>query len=76
MWSKAKEKRPLNMPRFSEEFETLGYATVEIGGRKRYFGIALIPELASAVTERKASARRRRAQEPQALPAPDQTKAA
>ncbi len=76
MWSKAKEKRPLNMPRFSEEFENLGYATVEMGGRKRYFGIALIPELMSAVTERKASARRRRAQEPQALPAPDQTRAA
>ncbi len=76
MWSKAKEKRPLNMPRFSEEFENLGYATVEIGGRKRYFGIALIPELLSAVVERKASARRRRTQEPQALPAPDQTRAA
>jgi hypothetical protein len=76
MWSKAKEKRPLNMPRFSEEFENLGYATIEIGGRKRYFGIALVPELLSAVAERKASARKRKAQEQQALPAPVQTKAA
>ena len=76
MWSKAREKRPLNMPRFSEEFENLGYATVEMGGRKRYFGIALVPELLGAVAERKASARRRRAQEQQALPAPAQTKAA
>ena len=76
MWSKAKEKRPLNMPRFSEEFENLGYATIEIGGRKRYFGIALVPELLSAVAERKASVRKRKAQEQQALPAPVQTKAA
>ena len=76
LWSKAKEKRPLNMPRFSEEFENLGYATVEIGGRKRYFGIALAPELLSAVAERKASARRRKAQDQQALPAPAQTRAA
>jgi hypothetical protein len=76
MWSKAKEKRPLNMPRFSEEFENLGYATIEIGGRKRYFGIALVPELLNAVAERKASARKRKTQEQQALPAPVQTRAA
>jgi hypothetical protein len=76
MWSKANEKRPLNMPRFCIEFENLGYTTVEIGGRKRYFGIALVPELLNAVAERKASARKRKAQEQQALPAPAQTKAA
>jgi len=76
LWSKSKEKRPLNMPRFSEEFENLGHATVEMGGRKRYFGIALLPELLGAVAERKASARRRKAQDIEALPAPGQTKAA
>jgi hypothetical protein len=76
LWSKSKEKRPLNMPRFTEEFENLGYPTQEIGGRKRYFGIALVPELLSAVAERKASARRRKAQDIEVLPAPDQTRAA
>lgn len=76
LWSKGKDKRPLNMPRFSEEFENLGHATVEMGGRKRYFGIALLPELLSAVAERKASARRRKAQDIEVLPAPDQTRAA
>jgi hypothetical protein len=76
MWSKANEKRPLNMPRFCIEFENLGYTTIEIGGRKRYFGIALAPELLNAVAERKASARRRKTQDQQALPAPAQTRAA
>jgi hypothetical protein len=76
LWSKSREKRPLNMPRFSEEFENLGHATVEMGGRKRYFGIVLVPELHSAVAERKASARRRKAQDIEVLPSPDRTKAA
>jgi hypothetical protein len=76
LWSKSREKRPLNMPRFSEEFENLGHATVEMGGRKRYFGIVLLPELLAAVAEKKASARRRKAQDIEVLPAPDQTRAA
>jgi hypothetical protein len=59
LWSKGKDKRPLNMPRFSEEFENLGYTTIEIGGRKRYFGIALAPDLLSAVSEKRAARKRR-----------------
>jgi hypothetical protein len=59
LWSKGKDKRPLNMPRFSEEFENLGYTTVEIGGRKRYFGIALAPDLLAAVSEKRAARKRR-----------------
>jgi hypothetical protein len=47
-----------------------------MGGRKRYFGIVLLPELQSAVAEKKASARRRKAQDIEVLPAPDQTRAA
>ena len=61
LWSRGKYKRPLNMPRFSEEFENLGYTTIEIAGRKRYFGIALAPELLSAIGEKRVSSRRRRA---------------
>ena len=60
LWSRGKYKRPLNMPRFSEEFENLGYTTIEIAGRKRYFGIALAPELLSAIGEKRVSSRRRR----------------
>ena len=75
LWSRKKDKRPLNMPRFSEEFENLGYTTIEIGGRKRYFGIALAPELLSAIGEKRASSRKRKtAQEQEA--APDQARAA
>jgi hypothetical protein len=62
LWSKSKGKRPLNHSRFSEEFERLGYTTVQIGGRQRYVGLALAPELLAAL-ERKPSFRRRKASE-------------
>ena len=75
LWSRKKDKRPLNMPRFSEEFENLGYTTIEIGGRKRYFGIALAPELLGAIGEKKASSRKRKAAQEQEA-APDQARAA
>jgi hypothetical protein len=73
LWSKGKDKRPLNMPRFSEEFENLGYMTVEVGGRKRYFGIALAPDLLGAVAERRPSARKRKSPDQEAA---DQARAA
>ena len=62
LWSKGKGKRPLNHSRFSEEFERLGYTTVQIGGRQRYVGLALTPELLAAL-EKKPSFRRRKASE-------------
>ena len=62
LWSKSKEKRPLNHSRFSEEFERLGYTTVQIGGRQRYVGLALTAELQAAL-EKKPSFRRRKASE-------------
>jgi hypothetical protein len=62
LWSKSKGKRPLNHSRFSEEFERLGYTTVQIGGRQRYVGLALTAEL-QAVLEKKPSFRRRKASE-------------
>jgi len=74
-WSKIRDKRPLHMSRFSMDFEGLGHKTVEVGGRKRYSGIALTFEVAALLPERKAS-RRRKAQDIEALPAPDQTRAA
>jgi hypothetical protein len=74
-WSKGKDKRPLNMPRFSEEFENLGYTTEEIGGRKRYFGIALTPELLNAIGEKKGRKRGKNAPEPESAPA-DEARAA
>jgi hypothetical protein len=64
------------MPRFSEEFENLGHTTVEMGGRKRYYRLALVPDLMNAVAERKASARKRKAQEQESAPAIDQSRAA
>jgi hypothetical protein len=64
LWAKGKEKRPLNHSRFSEDFEKLGYKTVQIAGRQRYVGITLTAEL-RAELEKKASFRRRKAQQPQ-----------
>ena len=64
LWAKSKEKRPLNHSRFSEDFEKLGYKTVQIAGRQRYVGITLTAEL-QAELEKKASFRRRKAQQPQ-----------
>jgi hypothetical protein len=65
IWAKGKEKRPLNHSRFSADFEKLGYKTVQVGGRQRYVGITLTPGL-RAELEKKASFRRRRAQQAQA----------
>jgi hypothetical protein len=62
LWSKNKGKRPLNHSRFSEEFERLGYTTVQIGGRQRYVGLALTAGLLAAL-EKKPSFRRRKATE-------------
>jgi hypothetical protein len=65
VWAKIKDKRPLNHSRFSENFEKLGYKTVQIGGRQRYVGITLVPAL-QAELEKKASFRKRH----RALPGP------
>jgi hypothetical protein len=62
IWAKGKEKRPLNHSRFSEDFERLGHKTVQVGGRQRYVGITLASDL-RAELEKKASFRRRRAQQ-------------
>ncbi len=64
IWAKSKEKRPLNHSRFSEDFEKLGYKTVQVGGRQRYVGITLAPGL-RAELEKKASFRRRKSQQAQ-----------
>jgi hypothetical protein len=64
LWAKSKDKRPLNHSRFSEDFEKLGYKTVQIGGRQRYVGITLTGEL-QAELEKKASFRRRKSQQAQ-----------
>lgn len=74
LWSKSKEKRPLNHSRFSEEFERLGYTTVQIGGRQRYVGLALTTELQTEL-EKKPSYRRRKASDATEASA-DQSKAA
>ena len=81
LWTKSKDKRPLNHSRFSEDFEKLGYKTVQIAGRQRYVGITLTAEL-QAELEKKASFRRRKAQQAQDAaveqprPAVDETAAA
>jgi hypothetical protein len=64
LWAKGKEKRPLNHSRFSEDFEKLGYKTVQIGGRQRYVGITLAADLQAEI-EKKASFRRRKSQQAQ-----------
>jgi hypothetical protein len=64
LWAKAKDKRPLNHSRFSEDFEKLGYKTVQIAGRQRYVGIMLAADL-QAELEKKASFRRRKSQQTQ-----------
>ncbi len=81
LWAKAKDKRPLNHSRFSEDFEKLGYKTVQIAGRQRYVGITLAADL-QAELEKKASFRRRKSQQAQDVaaeqqrPAVDETAAA
>ena len=64
LWAKSKDKRPLNHSRFSEDFEKLGYKTVQVGGRQRYVGVTLTPEL-KAELEKKPSFRRRKSQQTQ-----------
>ncbi len=64
LWTKSKDKRPLNHSRFSEDFEKLGYKTVQIAGRQRYVGIVLAADL-QAELEKKASFRRRKSQQAQ-----------
>jgi hypothetical protein len=64
IWAKGRDKRPLNHSRFSEDFEKLGYKTVQIGGRQRYVGITLASDL-QAELEKKASFRRRKSQQAQ-----------
>jgi hypothetical protein len=64
LWAKAKDKRPLNHSRFSEDFEKLGYKTVQIAGRQRYVGITLAADLLAEL-EKKASFRRRKSQQAQ-----------
>jgi hypothetical protein len=61
-WAKGRGKRPLNHSRFSEEFERLGYTTVQIGGRQRYVGLALTAEILAEL-EKKPSFRKRKASE-------------
>lgn len=64
LWAKTKDKRPLNHSRFSEDFEKLGYKTVQIAGRQRYVGITLAADL-MAELEKKASFRKRKSQQAQ-----------
>src|SRR5262245_35092171 len=64
LWAKAKDKRPLNHSRFSEDFEKLGYKTVQIAGRQRYVGITLAADLLAEL-EKKASFRKRKSQQAQ-----------
>src|SRR5262245_53338958 len=64
IWAKSKDKRPLNHSRFSEDFEKLGYKTVQVAGRQRYVGITLAAELQAEVAK-KASFRKRKAQQSQ-----------
>jgi hypothetical protein len=64
LWARTKDKRPLNHSRFSEDFEKLGYKTVQIAGRQRYVGITLAADLLAEL-EKKASFRRRKSQQAQ-----------
>ena len=40
-WSEEQEKEPLAMPTFSREFKALGVRKEKMGGRVRYFDIAV-----------------------------------
>lgn len=81
LWAKTRDKRPLNHSRFSEDFEKLGYKTVQIAGRQRYVGITLAADLLAEL-EKKASFRKRKSQQVQTpageqpRPAVDETAAA
>jgi hypothetical protein len=43
-WSENQDKEPLAMPTFSREFKALGVRKEKMGGRVRYFDIAVRPE--------------------------------
>ena len=43
-WSEEQEKEPLAMPTFSREFKALGVRKEKMGGRVRYFDIAVRPQ--------------------------------
>ena len=47
-WSEYQEKEPLAMPTFSREFRALGVRKEKIGGRVRYFDVALRSEQEAA----------------------------
>jgi hypothetical protein len=47
-WSEGQDKDPLAMPTFSREFRALGVRKEKIGGRVRYFDIALRSEQEAA----------------------------
>jgi hypothetical protein len=64
LWADRNKRRKLHHAKFSEEFEKLGHKTVLIADRKRYPNIKLTAEFLSLL-EKKASFRRRRAQQAQ-----------
>jgi hypothetical protein len=56
-WSEDQSKEPLAMPTFSREFRSLGVRKEKIGGRVRYFDIALRSEQAPAIDGKLAETR-------------------
>ncbi len=51
-WSEEQEKEPLAMPTFSREFKALGVRKEKMGGRVRYFDIAVRPSARCSTTAR------------------------
>lgn len=56
-WSEDQEKEPLAMPTFSREFRALGVRKEKIGGRVRYFDIALRSEREAASEDKLAASK-------------------
>ena len=56
-WSEDQEKEPLAMPTFSREFRALGVRKEKIGGRVRYFDIALRAEQEAASEDKLAASK-------------------
>ena len=56
-WSEDQEKEPLAMPTFSREFRALGVRKEKIGGRVRYFDIALRSEQEAASEDKLAASK-------------------
>ena len=54
-WSEDQEKEPLAMPTFSREFRALGVRKEKMGGRVRYFDIALRAEQEAAMPATRAA---------------------